>query len=237
YLAGLVIEHLDGEDNFVSWKNGLIDNITSQNGGSAYIPASDTLSVNRVFSSRLSYNKGAMILNMLRFKLGDETFFQAANNFLNDENLAFSYAKTPDLQHHFEQASGLNLDEFFNDWVYKQGFPTYSIEGQNIGSGQVEIKVYQTQSHSSVDFFEMQVPVRIFGNNGQFIDVVLDNTSNGQQFIVNVPFSVTDIVFDVKKDLISKNNQANFSISDFNINEISVYPNPTNDVVSLTITK
>src|SRR5690606_17633816 len=44
YLAGLVIEHLDGEDNFVSWKNGLIDNITSQNGGSAYIPASDTLS-------------------------------------------------------------------------------------------------------------------------------------------------------------------------------------------------
>lgn len=229
YLTGLSIGHLDGEEAFISWKTGLVENITSQNGGSVYIPASDTLSVNRVFSSRLSYNKGAMILNMLRFKLGDETFFQAANNFLNDENLAFSYAKTPDLQHHFEQASGLDLDEFFNDWVYKQGYPIYSIEGQSIGSGQVEITVYQTQSHSSVDFFEMSLPIRLFGNNGQFIDVVLENTSNGQQFIIDVPFSVTNIVFDIKRDIISKNSQANFSNPNFGLSDLTIYPNPTTD--------
>lgn len=235
YLSGLVIEHLDGENDFISWKNNLVESITSQNGGSAYIPASDTLSVNRVFSSRLSYNKGAMILNMLRFKLGDETFFQAANNFLNDENLAFSYAKTPDLQHHFEQASGLDLDEFFNDWVYKQGFPTYTIQGQSIGSGQVEITIYQTQSHSSVSFFEMPVPIRLFGNDGQFLDTVLQHTSNGQQFIIDVPFSVTDIVFDVKKDLISRNNQAHFSVTDPVLNGISVYPNPTDGKLFLTL--
>ncbi len=235
YLSGMVVEHLDGEDDFVFWKNNLIESITSQNGGSAYIPASDTLSVNRVFSSRLSYNKGAMILNMLRFKLGDDVFFQAANNFLNDENLAFSYAKTPDLQYHFEQASGLDLDEFFNDWVYKQGFPTYTIQGQSIGSGQVEITIYQSQSHSSVSFFEMLVPIRLFGNEGQFLDVVLEHTSNGQQFIVDVPFSVTEIIFDVKKDLISKNNQAHFSVDDLGLNELSVYPNPTDGKLFLVV--
>jgi aminopeptidase N len=235
YLSGMVVEHLDGEDDFVFWKNNLIESITSLNGGSAYIPASDTLSVNRVFSSRLSYNKGAMILNMLRFKLGDDVFFQAANNFLNDENLAFSYAKTPDLQYHFEQASGLDLDEFFNDWVYKQGFPTYTIQGQSIGSGQVEITIYQSQSHSSVSFFEMLVPIRLFGNEGQFLDVVLEHTSNGQQFIVDVPFSVTEIIFDVKKDLISKNNQAHFSVDDLGLNELSVYPNPTDGKLFLVV--
>lgn len=235
YLTGLSIGHLDGEEAFISWKTGLVENITSQNGGSVYIPASDTLSVNRVFSSRLSYNKGAMILNMLRFKLGDEVFFQAANNFLNDENLAFSYAKTPDLQHHFEQASGLDLDEFFNDWVYKQGYPIYSIEGKSIGSGQVEITVYQTQSHSSVGFFEMPLPIRLFGNNGQFLDVVLEHTSDGQQFVENVPFSVTDIVFDIKRDIISKNSQASFSLTDFGLSELTVYPNPTDGKVGLNV--
>lgn len=235
YLTGLSIEHLDGEEAFISWKTGLVENIASQNGGSAYIPASDTLSVNRVFSSRLTYNKGAMILNMLRFKLGDDVFFQAVNNFLNDENLAFSYAKTPDLQYHFEQASGLDLDEFFNDWVYKQGFPTYTIQGQSIGSGQVEITIYQSQSHSSVSFFEMLVPIRLFGNEGQFLDVVLEHTSNGQQFIVDVPFSVTEIIFDVKKDLISKNNQAHFSVDDLGLNELSVYPNPTDGKLFLVV--
>src|SRR5690606_27056083 len=198
---------------FISWKNGLIENITSQNGGSVYVPANDTLNVSRVFSSRLTYNKGAMVLNMLRMKLGDEVFFQAANNFLNDENLAFSYAKTPDVQYHFEQASGLDLDEFFNDWVYRQGYPIYSIEGENIAPGQVQISVYQMQSHNSVNFFEMPLPIRLFGNN--------------------VPFSVTHIVFDIKRDIISKNSQAHFSIPDLGLSELTVYPNPTDGMINL----
>jgi aminopeptidase N len=59
--------------------------------------------------------------------MGDDNFFQAIQNYLNDPNLANGYAKTPDLQYHLEQVSGLSFDEFFNDWLYGEGFPIYSI--------------------------------------------------------------------------------------------------------------
>ncbi|MCK5638636.1 MAG: M1 family metallopeptidase, partial [Flavobacteriaceae bacterium] len=90
YLDGLVYENFDGESNFKSWRLAQVNNIVSQTGGSTFV--SDTTSVNRIFDGRLSYRKGAMILHMLRYKLGDDQFFQALKNYLADPDLAFSYA-------------------------------------------------------------------------------------------------------------------------------------------------
>jgi aminopeptidase N len=56
--------------------------------------------VNRIFSSRLSYDKGAMVLEMLRFKMGDTMFFKQLRNYLADTNLAYKYAVTTDLITH-----------------------------------------------------------------------------------------------------------------------------------------
>jgi aminopeptidase N len=75
YLEMLVVEDFDGVGSFNSQKASYINNITSQSDGSVYVPASDTLSVGRVFNGRLSYRKGAMVLNMLRRKLGDIDFY------------------------------------------------------------------------------------------------------------------------------------------------------------------
>ena len=76
YLAALVIENYDGLAAFITEKANMINNITSSPNGAVYLTDSEALSVNRVFDSRLSYNKGAMVLNMLRFKLGDAAFFK-----------------------------------------------------------------------------------------------------------------------------------------------------------------
>lgn len=235
YLDGLVVEQLDGPDDFRSWKQNKTFNITSQNGGSVYVPASDTLNSNRVFSSRLSYNKGSMVVNMLRFKLGDNAFFQGVNNYLNDSNLKYGYAKTADLKYHLEQASGMDLTEFLNDWIYRQGFPTYSIQAHNINAGQAKITIYQTQSHPSVSFFEMPVPIRLYGLGGQYHDIILENTYNGQEFTVNVPFVVTNLAFDVNKDIISIDSQTSLSTPDLEWSKISIHPNPTQGELFLTL--
>src|SRR5690554_4766727 len=66
YLSGLVVENLDGNNFFVNWKQSLNNSITSQSGGAVYLSDTDTLNVSRIFSSRLSYNKGAMVTHMLR---------------------------------------------------------------------------------------------------------------------------------------------------------------------------
>lgn len=236
YLSGLVVENLDGNTAFRSWKSGLTANITSQAGGSVYVPEADISNVNRIFSSRLSYNKGAMVVNMLRYKLGDTHFFQGMKNYLMDTNLAYKYAQSSDLKYHLETVSGLSLTEFFNDWVYGQGYPTYQFQVVNLGNNQAKITVNQSQSHSSVSFFEMPVPLRLFGANGQFLDVVLNNTSNNQVFIENVPFTVTSVSFDVEKQLISKNNQVTLGTDDFVQNAtMRLYPNPTSSQLNLKL--
>lgn len=234
YLAALVIENFDGLDSFISEKTDMIDYITSSPGGSVYLTDLEATDVNRIFSSRLSYNKGAMVLEMLRFKMGDVAFFQAVKNYLADPNLAYKYAVTGDFKGHLEAVYGQSLTEFFNDWVYNQGYPTYTITAQNWGSGQAKFKVSQTQSSASVSYFEMPVPVRIYGSNGQEQDVILENTFNNQEFIINVPFPVTDVVFDPERHLIARNSTATLGNTTVTWNQtISVYPNPTNSILHI----
>ena len=234
YLSGLVIENLDGNTDFISWKNGLISNITSQTSGSVYVPESEITSVNRIFSSRLSYNKGAMVVNMLRYKLGDTNFFQGMKNYLADTNLAYKYAQSSDLKAHLEAVSGLSLTEFFDDWIYGQGYPSYQFQVLGLGNNQVQITVNQTQSHSSVSFFEMPLPVRFFGANGAQADVVLNHINNNQSFIETLPFTITSMVFDPEKQLISKNNQVTLDSFQATPNTImKLYPNPTSSVLYL----
>jgi aminopeptidase N len=234
YLSGLVVENLDGDSSFTTWKNSKITSITSQPGGAVYLTDSEATNVGRIFSSRLTYNKGSMVVNMLRFKMGDAAFFQGMKNYLADADLAYGYAITTNLIDHLEATYGGSLDEFFNDWIYNQGYPTYTITAQNWGAGLARITVNQTQSHSSVDYFEMPVPIRLYGSGGQTFDTVVDNTANGQQFIISVPFVVNDVDFDIKRNIISKNNTATLGTENFSIEEaITVYPNPASTELHL----
>lgn len=236
YLSGLVVEYEDGNAGFRNWKAGRIGHITSLPDGSVYITGTDTLNVGRVFSSRLSYNKGAMVLHMLRYKLGDADFYQGVRNYLADPELAYGYANTGDLQAHLEAVSNMDLDEFFNDWVYNEGYPIYSISVGYESSGQVKLTVNQAQSHPSVSFFEMPVPVRLLGADGEVYDVVLDNTFNGQEFVMPIWFGVTEAIFDPESNIISANSSTTLQTGKFNIlGGISLYPNPAAGQLNLNL--
>jgi aminopeptidase N len=235
YMSGMVYEFLDGASTFVNWKSNKITSITSQLGGATYLTDAGALNVNTIFSSRLTYNKGSMITHMLRWKLGDVKFFQALKSYLADPALAYGYAVTANLKSHLEAAdNGNSLTEFFNDWLYNQGYPTYTITAQNWGTGQVKIIVNQTQSHSSVSFFEMPLEIRLTGSGAQVLDVVVNNTTNAQEFIVSVPFVVTGVAFDPNKHIISKNNTATLGTETFDMNSaISVYPVPSENELTI----
>lgn len=232
YFEGLTEEHLF-PDTWFSWKQNKIFNITSQPDGS--VLCSDTTSVNRIFSGRLTYNKGSYLLHMLRWKLGDATFFQALKNYLNDPALSGGYAKTPNLIAHMESASGQDLSGFFDQWYYNQGFPSYQILwGQN--NGKLYVKLNQTQSHSSVSFFAMPVPILVHGQ-GQDTTIVLDHTSSGQVFEVPIGFNALSLTFDPDLWLLSANNTVEHDNSvgaqtpaD---NTVSVFPNPVTKELSI----
>ncbi|WP_394759560.1 M1 family aminopeptidase [Flavobacterium sp.] len=234
YMSGCVVENLDGAASFVTWKSNKINSITSTPGGNLYLTDAQLTNVGRIFSSQMTYNKGAMVTNMLRFKMGDANFFQALRNYLSDPTLAYAYAVTPQFQAHLETVYGSSLQGFFDDWVYNEGYPTYTINAYNSGIGQATVQISQTQSHASVSFFEMPVPVRLTGASGQQLDVVLENTVNGQNFVVPVGFTITGVQFDPNKNIISRNSTATLGIDNFNFDTaIQIYPNPV--VNELTI--
>lgn len=227
YLSGLVIENLDGNTSFKTWKQSLNNSITSLPDGAVYLSDIDTTSVNRIFNGRLSYNKGAMVLHMLRKKIGDVDFFQGLKNYLNDVNHAYAYAKTEDFIPIMEAASGENLTEFFNDWLYNHGYPSYSILWNQLSANQVHIKMSQIQSDASVSYFESPVTLRLTGTLGEILDITLFNSVNNEDFFNTINFNVASIEFDPESDLISKNNSVvlSTSLQGF-IKNIKIFPNP-----------
>ena len=228
YLTGLSIQSLDGEGSFKSWRISKINSATNSTSGSVYVPAQDTTSVGRVFSSTLSYNKPSMVLHMLNRQLGEATFYQGVQAYLADPEFAYGYAKTPDFQAKMEDISGEDLTEFFNDWIYGEGYPTYDVVWTKISPTELRIIINQTQSHNSVSFFEAPVPLKIFGNGGEEVDIVLYNTSNGEVFIEDISFDIGLIVFDPDRHLISKNNSVVLGVTENTIaNNIVIFPNPT----------
>ena len=237
YLTGLNVEHLDGETAFKDWRTSKINSITSSTDGAVYLSDADTTSVGRIFNGRLSYNKGSMVLHMLRRKLGDTNFFQGLKNYLSDPNLAYSYAKTPDLIKHLETTSNLELDEFFNDWIYNQGYPTYSLQWFQSDSNTVNLNLSQSQSHNSVSFFEANVPIRINGVNGEILDIYLENTTNNQTFNENINFIVNSIELDPENHLISKNNTITLNTDNLNFTQetLQLSPIPVDDFLTIKL--
>ncbi len=233
YLDGLVREDFDGKDAFTAWRKNLVQNVTSTSGGSVFV--TDTSSVSRIFDGRLSYRKGAMLLHMLRYKMGDDDFFTALRNYLDDPGLAYGYARTDDLQRHLEAVSNKSLGEFFRDWLYGEGYPVYEvIWHQNQESGNLQLQVNQEQSHPSVDFFEMPLPVTVYGPGNESEMLRLEVSENGQLFNVLLPFQVVSVAVDPDAQLISRNNSAVLGVDEQTLqNDISVFPNPASNVLNI----
>ncbi len=230
YCEGLTVENFDGIPAFNTWRAQRITSITNLSHGSVY--CTDTTSVAQIFNQRLSYHKGAMVLHMLRYKLGDANFFQSIKNYLADPELAYSYAKTPDLQNHFEAQSGVDLDEFFADWVYGQGHPSYQLTWSQ-SDNTLFLTVYQSQSHTSVSFFEMPLPVKITGTGGETLWLRLENISNDQLFTENVNFIIAQVQFDPDFQLISQNNSVTLKNNSDYLNALIQIPNPVKETVEI----
>jgi len=208
------------------WKSSKLANITSQPGGSVLVD--DTTSVNRIFNSRLTYNKGGYVLHMMRWVLGDEVFYQALKNYLTNVKFAGGFAYTPDLINEFEKASGKDLTKFFNQWYYKQGYPSYNLKlNHDPKTSTNSLQIYQTQSDPSVNFFEMPVPVQFF-YGGKDTTLVFNHLFSGQEFNIVISDKIDSLKFDPELWLISANNSITTSTNEVLQNDgtVELYPNP-----------
>jgi aminopeptidase N len=109
---------------------------------------------------RQFYEKGAWVLHMLRFTLGDALFWKAIRHYAAKHR--GSNVTTPDLQRAIEEATGRNLDAFFDQWVYGAGHPKLTVAFEwDDKARQAKLTVKQTQSsdHGTAEVFRMPVAV------------------------------------------------------------------------------
>lgn len=225
FCTGLFYKHV-ATPWWLSWRENTVASVTSAPDGSVYNP--DSTNVSRIFSSRLTYNKGAMLLRMLEWKLGDTIFYPAVRNYLTDTNISYGFSTTQLFKQHLEQQSSVDLTEFFNDWFYGQGYPSYQITWNQLGNT-LNFWVNQSQSHNSVSFFEMPIPIYLSGQ-GFDTTLIFNHTFTGEYFTATIPFTVDSISFDPELWIISKNNSFSVGVDDLLIEDnLVIYPNPTSD--------
>ncbi|MBA2563788.1 MAG: T9SS type A sorting domain-containing protein [Chitinophagaceae bacterium] len=230
FLASMYFEQKYPANTVTTRKNE-IENITSLPGGSVWVD--DTANVGRIFNARLSYRKGSHLLYMLRWKLGDEIFFKAIQQYLIDPAVSFGFATTNDLKRNLEQISKKDLTEFFNDWFYGQGYPSYNAQWSQVDNNYVRIKLSQAPSHESVNFFEMPVPL-LFKSTTQQKIIVIDHKLNGEIFYENIGFVADSVLIDPEYWLISRNNTSEkITDSSEEKNNIQIFPNPVQSRLSV----
>ena len=229
YLQGLGRQRIV-PSTWNSFLTGISNTITTKPDGSVF--CDDTTDVSRIFDYRLTYCKGAYLLHMLRWVMGDSTFFTSIRNYISDANLVYSYARTSNLKTHLELGSGLNLTYFFNQWYTGQGYPSYQLEWNQNGST-VELIIEQTQSDASVSFFQMPVSIQ-FSGNGRDTILVFDHQYSRQRFTCTLDFEVKNIYFDPERWILSAENSV-ISTRLKNASHYSslVFPNPTNGILTV----
>ncbi|MEN6310080.1 MAG: M1 family aminopeptidase, partial [Acidobacteriota bacterium] len=91
-----------------------------------------------------SYPKGAAVLHMLRFVMGDKPFFRTLAEFLS--RFAFKNADTHDFMNVVRETGGENLDWFFDQWLYRPGHPVFEDASTwDAGAGKLRLRISQVQ--------------------------------------------------------------------------------------------
>ncbi len=111
------------------------------------------------------YEKGGLVLHMLRRLLGDGPFWAGVQRYLTDH--AFGIVETRDLQRALEASSGLALDRFFDQWVFRPGHPELAVKVE-WNESSLDIRVAQKQKIGDVALFQFELEVDVAFDDGAF---------------------------------------------------------------------
>ena len=188
YYPGLVEGHLFSEDH-QAWyfRNNMNSAINAGRENSLPVRHSQS-------GSSRHYPKGASILYMLQHQVGRENFNRAIKFYLQKH--AYETVETWDLQKAFIDATGINVDGFFDQWIHRGGEPKFRVRHfQN--EKNIHFTIEQTHEQDAVvRQFEIPVDMAIYYKNGdvqRFTKTLLNQT---ESFSVESKGPIDFILFD-----------------------------------------
>ena len=204
--------------------------IMSATDGSVYIPVGQAIDDNRIFDGRLSYHKGAAVLHNLRFEINnDSIFYSILKSYTN--KFKDSTATTADFEAVTEQLSGRSFTDFFNEWIYGQGFPTYSLIWTQ-KNDTVALNFSQTTSSTTTPLFKGYVSFKMQTTSGDTI-VRFYNGGNIESFSFVLHKQVFGVVIDPDNWIVNDIGSILHYINEVDQPVFEVYPNPCKDIMTL----
>lgn len=149
-----------------------------------------------------SYNKGGLVLHMLRNLVGDEAFFASLEKFLKDN--ALTAVEAHDLRLAFEEVTGQDLKWFFDQWYFEAGHPQLKVS-YDLQPNQVAVTVEQTQNADKFPaIFILPFSIDVYSADGKSTrhEVVLD--SRKQIFNLKTTGQATLVNFDANRILLAE---------------------------------
>jgi aminopeptidase N len=164
YYDGLYQKRAFGEDSYsFVRRNAAIAAIAESKKNLRPIAHSEAGSVRH-------YPKGAIVLDMLRYVVGDEHFKKAIQHYLTKH--AFQNVDSDDLLVAFQESLGMSLNWFWEQWVYKGGEPFYRVNfdivNQPKGESYTAFSVEQIQDLADdlVSIFKMPIQFQVVYKDG-----------------------------------------------------------------------
>ncbi len=209
------------------------NSVMSSTGGSVHVPDGSLFDENRIFNFRLTYQKGGAIIHNLRFELQDDAlFFQVLRAF--QQQFGDSVATANDFKQVAETLSGKNLTDFFNQWYYGEGYPTFNVDYSRQGDS-LYLLVNQAVSAPGVTpFFKGLFEFKIATLQGD-TTVTVYMTENNQVFKFRSDRVPTGVTVDPNNWVINKVGSITTGINDpvDLSHEVELFPNPGNGRVQL----
>lgn len=193
YCEALYFENTGGKGSYRYIMDRFID-IAKTATGTVYVQSnlSDPF---YIFNYARTYAKGAVILHMLRGMMGDSLFFRSVRGYINDPVYSYSTITTDEFRAVMERESGFNLDYFFDQWVYKEGYPSFKVdwakEKSEGGLWRVSLMVMQPAGN----IFKMPVNVKIVTETGDTTFTVMCD-AQAQMFTFLIKGEPKDFLFD-----------------------------------------
>lgn len=121
-----------------------------------------------------TYPGGAWRIHMLRKRLGDEAFWAGVKLYIDE--FAKSTVQTSDFQRCLERTSQLNLQRFFDEWVYSKGYPAFKGSfDHDLANNTARISMTQTQvsENDNIPLFGLDMEIELTDDKGQVYNTTL----------------------------------------------------------------
>jgi aminopeptidase N len=208
--------------------------VMSQVDGSVYVPEASENEVSRLFSKRLTYDKGAIILHMLRYEIGDDSlFFTVMKNFLNE--FGNGVASGEDFFGVVNATTHRDFTWFKNQWYYGEGYPIFDIQW-NIKNSTLYIVSTQTTSCPVTPFYRVTMNFRINGDaDSTWYYMVQEHQIDTFKIdLTNTRFISLD--FDPEGDILKKiTDNSNLGGELLPEDFFSIWPNPVSSSMKIRI--